>query len=390
MKRSLLIYPLLLYVTSAFSQLPVSTAQQNRKILLEEFTGMYCTFCPTAHKTGDELTAADPSNIFVIAIHAGQYANPGYGAPDFRTEFGAAIVNQAKIYGYPAGTINRHYFGFLKAQNSNDPGTALYVTSFSNCATEISALPSVVNVALQGTVDPQSRLLTVKMEVYYTGTSTVSANYFHLALLQDSVMGPQTGAATYYPSMMVGSQYCHNKMLRHLITGPTGDMISNPGPGKKFAKTYTYTVPAQLPLSVAGTAIKTSVLLSKLRLVGFVTESQQEVLSANKGPLTIGTVLTATTSTTTTSVYEYADEFSVTVFPNPSNGKSTVALLLGREDNVTVKLINMLGAEEFSYEARLEKGIHSVDINGSKLSAGIYFVQVVVGNKTTVEKLIVR
>jgi hypothetical protein len=182
--------------------------------------------------------------------------------------------------------------------------------------------------------------------------------------------------------MMVGSLYQHNKMLRHMITGQWGDVISTPTVGTTYAKTFTYTIPAQLPLTVSGGAIKTNVLLSKLRLIGFVTETQQEVLSANKGPITI-----VNSTPTGLSSYDPSEEYSVNLYPNPTTGNATVAMLLSKQETVSVKVINMLGAEVYSYKSEMDKGFQGVNIDGSNLPTGIYFVKVSVGNKSTTEKL---
>ena len=193
---------------SLFAQLPVSTAPSNRKAVLEEFTGIYCQYCPDGHKKADAIVTGNPTNAFVINIHTGSYANPSSGAPDFRTAFGTAIAAQTGLTGYPAGTVNRHLFpGY-----SQGSGTGMSRGNWAVTSSSIIGMPSYLNVALQATLNSTTRLLTVDVEVYYTGNSPQATNYFNLALIQDSVLGPQTGGSTWYPAMMVGSLYQHNKI----------------------------------------------------------------------------------------------------------------------------------------------------------------------------------
>ncbi len=381
MKKQLLSILAASTVLTAFAQLPVSTTPQNRKVVLEEYTGIHCQYCPDGHKKADILIGFYPGDAFGINVHVGGYATPGTGEPDFRTAYGTALAAQSNLTGYPAGSINRHVFSAY-SQNTVTPGTAQSRSYWASTAAQVVNQTSNLNVALQGTIDATTNILTVNAEVYYTGNGVNPTNYFNLALIQDSILGPQTAGATWYPAMMVGLQYQHNKVLRDLITGQWGDVIPTTTTGFTFAKTYTYTIPAQYPLTVSGGAIKTNVLLSKLHLVGFVTETQQEIVSANTGPLTIVSSLP-----TGVKKYDASEEYSANIYPNPAADKATLALLISKHENVTVKMYNMLGAEVFTNSSGLEKGIHSIDLNISELQSGVYFVKVIVGNKEKTQKL---
>jgi hypothetical protein len=381
MKKQLLSIFATSAVFTAFAQLPVSTTPETRKVVLEEYTGIHCQYCPDGHKKADVLIGFYPGDAFGINIHVGSYSTPGAGEPDFRTAYGTALAAQSNLTGYPAGSINRDVFSAY-SQNTVTPGTAQSRSYWAATAAQVVAQPSNLNIALQGTIDATTNILTVNAEVYYTGNSVNPNNYFNLALIQDSILGPQTSGAVWYPAMMVGTQYQHNKVLRDLITGQWGDIIPSTTAGYTFAKTYTYTIPAQYPLTVSGGAIKTSVLLSKLHLVAFVTETQQDIISANTGPLSI-----ISSAPNGVKKYDASEEYSANVFPNPASDKATLALLISKHENVTVKMFNMLGSEVYTNVSELEKGIHNIDLNVSDLQSGIYFVKVMVGNKEKTQKL---
>lgn len=381
MKKQLLSFVAASSFVTAFAQLPVSTAQQTRKMILEEFTGYTCQYCPDGHKKADLIMAANPGEAFVINIHVGGYSTPASGKIDFRTPFGTALVGQTGLVGYPAGTVNRHLFPSY-SQNTTTPGTAQSRGSWQTTGNQIMGQNSNLNVALQATIDAATNLLTVSAEVYYTGNSVNSTNYLNIALLQDSVLGSQTSGSVYYNAMMVGSLYQHNKILRHMITGQWGDPITTTTAGFTFAKTFTYTIPTDYPLTVSGGAVKSAVLLSKLKLVAFVTETQQEIISGNTGPITIINALP-----TGVTKYDASEEFSANVFPNPASDKATLALMVNKHEKVSVKMFNMLGAEVYNFASEFDKGIHYVDLDASGLTSGMYFVNVTVGNKVRTEKL---
>ena len=86
MMKNLLTIALALVTTFAFAQTFVSTTPENKNVVLEEFTGIYCGFCPDGHVIGQGLHDANPNDVFLINIHTGGYSNPngpndpnGYG-----------------------------------------------------------------------------------------------------------------------------------------------------------------------------------------------------------------------------------------------------------------------------------------------------------------------
>lgn len=74
----------------AFAQLPLSHYFENKNVVLEEFTGIHCQYCPDGHRRAQELKDAHPDDVIIINIHTGSFANPDPGQPDFRTPFGFA------------------------------------------------------------------------------------------------------------------------------------------------------------------------------------------------------------------------------------------------------------------------------------------------------------
>src|SRR5690625_4110708 len=108
MRKTLLFTTLLLGSAGLFAQTLVSTTPQNKKVVLEEFTGINCVFCPDGHTRAQTIKDQNPDDVILVNVHVGPFANPGSGQPDFRTSFGTALANQSGLTGYPSGTINRH------------------------------------------------------------------------------------------------------------------------------------------------------------------------------------------------------------------------------------------------------------------------------------------
>ncbi len=271
MKNILVIVTLIVFsISSLNAQLPVSHSPENKKVVLEEFTGIHCPYCPDGHRLAQQLKDQHPDDVFLINVHTGYYANPSSGEPDFRTAFGTALANQSGLDGYPSGTVNRHVFS-----GSN---TALNRGLWASKANIILGQSSYCNIAVESDVNFQTREMTINVEVYYTSNGSAE-NYINLALLQDNVEGPQAGGQNYNPNQILpNGRYNHKHMLRHMITGQWGDVISTTTSGTLVQRQYTYILPADIngvPLN-----------LGDIKVVGFITEGHQEIITGTEGLLT--------------------------------------------------------------------------------------------------------
>lgn len=273
MKRVLLLLSSLA-TTFAFAQLPVSQTAENRNVVLEEFTGIYCVFCPDGHKRANQLKANNPGDVVLVNIHTGSFANPSGGDPDFRTTFGSALANQSGLTGYPAGTINRQLFSGL----SQGSGTAMSRGDWAGAAATVLADSSYVNVAMDAVVDVTARTMTIDVEMYYTGTAP-SFNMLNIVLMQNNILGPQTGGATFYPQMVTSDgEYRHMHMLRDMITGQWGDSITNIVQGQVISRQYTYNIPT----GVNGVPVE----LADIEVAAFLTEGNQYIVTGQYGAIT--------------------------------------------------------------------------------------------------------
>ena len=248
-----------------FSQNIVTTSPQYKSAILEEFTGIHCGYCPDGHLIAKNLYNSNPDRVVLINIHTGGFATPSAGEPDYQTSWGAAIAGQTGLTGYPAGSVNRHVFATAMTAG----GTASGRSTWTTMADEIMQEVSPVNVGASSSYNATTNELTIDVEAYYTANSAAATNYINVALIQDSLLGPQSGGTNYNPTNYVGSDYVHSHMLRDLITGQWGDVISTTTQGTLFQNQYVYAVPSD----VNGEAVD----ISNCHVVVFVSESTQEI-----------------------------------------------------------------------------------------------------------------
>lgn len=244
---------------TAFGQTIVTTDQQNKSTVVEEFTGIHCVYCPDGHAIAEQILAENPGRATVINIHQGGFASPASGEPDFRTQWGNSIANQAGVSYYPSATVNRHVF-----PGKSEPGSTFMGRGYwKSAVNEILNQPAYLNMAVEASIDINTRQLIVHVEAYYTGDSPQSTNFLNVALMQNNTLGPQTGGN-------MGSNYVHMRRLVDLLTGQWGEEITTTTQGTFIDRTYTYDIPTDYKGVPA--------ILPDMQVAVFMTETHQEVI----------------------------------------------------------------------------------------------------------------
>lgn len=258
-KISLLAGALLACFMQVNAQDFVSTEPQNKNVLIEEFTGRNCGYCPDGHVIANQICHNNPDRVWAMNIHAGGFSPTSL--PNLNTTDGTAICNGFAVTGFPAGVVNR------STPNSIDRGQWAAKTN------QELAMQAVCNVAGQAVINPATRLATITVEIYYTGDNAESTNYLTVAMLQDSIWGSQTGGSM-NPEQYVGDQYCHMHILRDIITDTWGEAISPTTAGTLITKTYTYEIP-----EVIGNPNAVEVDIDNVTFLAYVVEKQQGATS---------------------------------------------------------------------------------------------------------------
>ena len=224
---------LLAFTFSLKAQQFVSTEPSNRNVILEEFTGRGCGYCTDGHRIANEIMANNPGRVWAINIHAGGYAYTSY--PNMITQDGNTIHGGFSISGYPTGVVNR------STGNGIDRG------QWNSQANNQMNQASECNIGGMVVVNPETRVATITVEVYYTGNSGYNENYLTVAMLQDSILGSQADYGNYNPTQWLNGQYVHMHILRDVITESAwGEAISPTTAGTLITRTYVYEIPENI------------------------------------------------------------------------------------------------------------------------------------------------
>lgn len=256
-KLSLALMALLAFTFSLKAQQYVSTEPSNRNVILEEFTGRNCQYCPDGHAIANQIAAANPGRFWAVNVHSGSYAPTSY--PNFNIPESATILGGFSVSGFPSGVVNR----------STAAGQSR--SAWANLANQQMNQTSECNVGGMVIVNPDTRMATITVEVYYTGNSSADENYLTVAMLQDSILGSQSGGATWNPTQMINGQYVHMHILRDIIQESAwGEAISPTTQGTLITRTYEYQIP-----EIIGSPNGVEVILDHISFLAWVSERYQ-------------------------------------------------------------------------------------------------------------------
>ncbi|MEX0966803.1 MAG: Omp28-related outer membrane protein [Bacteroidia bacterium] len=246
-----------------------ATTSEKRKVVLEDFTGVKCQWCPDGHRRALELQASYPDDVILLAVHAKAYGTPYGSDPNLVTSYADALVLQSRVAGYPAGTVNRYQFNASKGAApyfaQNDNGLALSRGGWKPAGQYVLDLSSPVNVAVKSEYDEASKTATITTELYYT-ESVGSTNKLNVAITESGIMTKQAEAGKGIVD------YQQDNVLRELVTGQWGEDISETEAGTRIQRTHTYTVQSEQ-------------VLENLEVVVFVAEGQENIYTGARTSL---------------------------------------------------------------------------------------------------------
>lgn len=218
----------------------------NRNVLIEDFTGHKCVFCPAAADLAHALHEADPSRVYIASIHAGpdgigdfQSVSPPDYPLDFTNPEGVEIglyfgENDGGFPGNPRGTVNRFNNGTIFQSPTQ-------WTSMVNDQLSSNNLKINIQSELNYYEETKGAFLHVELDPV---DANVSENLgITVYLLEDSLVGDQKMSDNSH-----NSNYIHRDIHRgNLNASAFGRPVSSEDlSGNKYYINYSFVVPNQL------------------------------------------------------------------------------------------------------------------------------------------------
>lgn len=214
----------------------------DRNIVLEDYTGHKCVFCPAAATVANDIGAADSNRVFVISIHT----SPGGMGPFQETdaEYTNAFANETAIaygkefqsgYGFdanPAGTISRKKFNNIMFQNASD---------WSNLIAQVKSENDVkVLLTASSNFYTETRGLFVHALIDIKNENPENLRIV-AQFVENKVVGKQK-----FPAGQHDDEYVfHNTLRETLDNAPFGQLLANKTPNAdgKYQFDYSYQIP---------------------------------------------------------------------------------------------------------------------------------------------------
>lgn len=92
-----------------------------------------------------------------------------------------------------------------------------------------------------------------------------------------------------------------------------------------------------------------------------------------------------------TSIDDNLASNSINVYPNPFTGATQVFVQMNETSDVSVTMVNVLGETVISKDyGSLTAGTNIIDVDGTNLAAGIYYMNVNLGTETMTQKVVLK
>ncbi|MBK6938156.1 MAG: Omp28-related outer membrane protein [Chitinophagaceae bacterium] len=217
----------------------------NKRVLVEDFTGTWCQYCPRVAYAIDQLLL-QTNDAVVTAIHRGSDPYNFSGANVLESQIG--------LTGYPTAQLNRT--SRWTYPEPNNVQQAVNLTTGTNPRLGLAMVSSATgnDVALTVKVKFGDDFSNLRLVVY---------------AVEDGLVYNQTNSTIYYGGANPIVGFVHNNVLRAVLTSSIlGESITGTTTsGNEYTKTFNYTVPA-------------SCQFSKMHFVAFVINSSNTTLNA--------------------------------------------------------------------------------------------------------------
>ncbi|MBP7273599.1 MAG: Omp28-related outer membrane protein [Saprospiraceae bacterium] len=206
----------------------------DRKVIVEEFTGVKCVNCPNGSAQLENLIAGVyGENLIVVSIHAGEYSDPYSDSRyDFRTPEGTYLLGYfGEPLGYPTAVINRQVFPpSTQFQNSQSAQWTNHIKSVLDVAPSLS-------LNIENVLDGTSRNLTVKSTIVPTEDINGEVR-LTVMLTETNILDKQLTPTG------LNIDYSHKHVLRKVLTNFDGNAITETlRAGVPIEKSYAFTLP---------------------------------------------------------------------------------------------------------------------------------------------------
>lgn len=348
--------------TKTVSLNPVVPAA-GKVVVGEEATGTWCPWCPRGAVYLDRMAESYPDHFIGIAVHNGD--------PMTVEDYDAAIGTL--VGGYPSMLVDRgadidpsEVEGDLLSRVVIAP-TAVFTSIVSDYTPGATTANISFSVTFNTSVSGDYRLACVVTEDHVTGEGS---GYNQANAYAGGGAGEMGGYET-LPNPVPAADMVYDHVARGVWPSFAGKVESFP---TDMAAGETYTVSFEVPVGEDWDVLRTHIVGLLIDPSGDIDNAGSSLLDQVSGIAEDGLV----------------NDLDFSLYPNPATSFANVSLGMIDNSPVSIVISDLNGRLVANRNYGKLSGDLILPIDLSTISTGIYTVQVVVGERTVVKKLIVE
>jgi hypothetical protein len=209
-------------------------APEQKRIMIEEATGVVCSNCPAATEVLKSAEAAHPDRLIIVGLHAGLFTEPAEASRyDFRNETVMDVYTllNSGDPDKPSAALDRipQSKGYFEDRNK-----------WPGIINQRLQTKSPLNVSLTSSFNPETREDTIRIRISYT-EPVGKAQRIGIVITEDGIVDYQLNG------LKKDTFYTHNHVLRDFVTPVNGhsflDTLVTKEAGRVYERTYVFKLP---------------------------------------------------------------------------------------------------------------------------------------------------
>ncbi len=350
------------------------TPALGKMVVGELETGTWSEWCPRGAVFMDMMKSKYPGHWAGIAVH---YEDPMAAPWKYETPLSEIVTR------YPGASLDRG------AEMDPDKMEAAFldnvvlapsafITNGAKWDAKTRFLDVSISANFKTAADNNFKLTIVLSEDEVTGTDSTYDQSNAYAGGANGVMGGYELLSDPVPA----TQMVYNHVARAIA--PSFGGTSNAFPGIiNSGETYTINASFTLPTTWDET---------QMHIIGMLLNQSGTIDNAGKATLTeaIANGYVSGTSIATGIANQNQIDANLAVYPNPANEYTSIKIQLKNEQNVSLKLIDLIGRTVASRNYGQMNGASEILLNTENFEAGLYLIQLTLDNTIVSRHLIIE
>lgn len=342
----------------------IITYSAPRKVLFEFSTSTGCQYCACMDSVLKKHILVSHPQTAVLAYHGNELPHIDPYSNFIGETVRDSLLGPEVGFSAPCAFIDRSFFYRVSYPFAYDSVAYRYSNS-GNAPVQISFISKEYNSSTR------TFTLTAELKALQNLSGNLRVNFVILEnnLLYYQQPGPCGGSPN--------NDWDHDWVTRSMANGWDGELIVN----GNWNANQTYTKNFNTPIDTGWVANNCEFVVFVYNRISSFRHS--EILQAEKGSVT-GSIGIKHINTLCSDYYLYQN------YPNPFNPKTNIKFSIPKNENVNLKIYNILGREIAElFNGKLEAGIYNAEFTAEGLPGGVYFYILKTDNFSYRKKMVV-